>query len=91
MEKDILNKLHELAKELSVTDEYIHRKKLLEEEKEKFLKIVGEEQRQNLEKVTDAVHYANDEINRQHFCEGCSVAVRFLTKCIYNKKRDDQE
>lgn len=90
MEKDILNKLYELARNMPVTDEYIHRKENLVNETEKFLKIVGEEQRDNLGKVTDAIYDTNDELCRQNFCEGCSVAVRFLIECIY-KGRDDQE
>lgn len=89
MQKELTEKLYELTRDLPVTDEYIRRKEIFEKEKEKFLATVGEEYRRKLEDLTDKLHSANDELNRQMFCEGCSIAVRFLIECIYKEQRDD--
>lgn len=51
MEKDILSRLYQTTRERKTSQEYDNLRKELERTKEEFLKKVGEDRREELEKV----------------------------------------
>lgn len=88
MDKEILSRLYEIAKELPVTDEYIRYKEEFAKERDKFLKIIGEQHRQELENLTDIISNMDNELCKQDFCEGFSIAVRLFIESTYKEERD---
>ena len=56
MEKDILSRLYQTTRERKTSQEYDNLRKELERTKEEFLKKVGEDRREELEKVTDTIY-----------------------------------
>ncbi len=90
MEKDILSRLYQTTRERKTSQEYDNLRKELERTKEEFLKKVGEDRREELEKVTDKVHEMDDVLGFEDFCIGFEMAVRLFIESIY-KERDDQE
>lgn len=90
MEKDILSRLYQTTRERKTSQEYDNLRKELEKVKEEFLKKVGEDRREELEKVTDTIYTMNSILSKEDFCIGFEMAIRLFIESIY-KERDDQE
>lgn len=90
MEKDILSRLYQTTRERKTSQEYDNLRKELERTKEGFLKKVGEDRREELEKVTDTIYTMNSILSKEDFCIGFEMAIRLFIESIY-KERDDQE
>lgn len=86
--KKILNQLYEMAKELPTTKEFKKEEKIFTGEVEKFLKEIGEEHRESLEKVTDAQFGMNNELCRQMYCEGFKTATELLIEIFIDKEKE---
>lgn len=86
MEKEILTKLYQTTKERSTTEEYDNIRNAFSELKEQFLGKVGENQREELERITDILNELNDITSKEDFCNGFSMAVKLFVECIYNKE-----
>lgn len=68
MEKDILSRLYQTTRERKTSQEYDNLRKELERTKEEFLKKVGEDRREELEKVTDKIYEMDSILGKEDFC-----------------------
>ena len=68
MEKDILSRLYQTTRERKTSQEYDNLRKELERTKEEFLKKVGEDRREELEKVTDTIYEMDSILGKEDFC-----------------------
>lgn len=79
MEKKILSAMYDgLLENLSPTQEYRRLQRKFEKERERFLNNIEEQDSQSLEKLTDVLYEMNDELNKQVFYEGFSLAVKLF-------------
>lgn len=83
--KELLSAIYEnITQENSPTAEYLKLQEEFVKERELFLKRIGEDNRESLEKVTDVIYDMSKEMNCQSFIEGYSTAVRFFLEAVSN-------
>ena len=80
MEKETIIKLYNTTKERKTSAEYDNLRKYFQEEKEQFLKKVGEEYQGELEHLTDILYEMDEILSREDFCNGFSVAVKLFVE-----------
>ena len=83
--KELLSAIYEnITQENSPTAEYLKLQEEFVKERELFLKRIGEDNRESLEKVTDVIYDMGKEMNCQSFIEGYSTAVRLFLEAVSN-------
>lgn len=90
MEKDTLRRLYQTTRARKTGEEYDNLRRELTTLEKEFLKKVGEDKLEELERITDKVHEMDDILGFEDFCIGFEMAVRLFIESIY-KERDDQE
>lgn len=88
MEKETIIKLYDTTKERNMSSEYDNLRRYYSEESEKFLKKIGEENRAELEHLTNILHEMDDILSREDFCNGFSMAVRLFVESTYKEEGD---
>lgn len=91
MEQDILNCLYDSIREMKPTAECKILIKKCDEEKEEFLKKIGENNREQLDNISTRLNEINDLTNKEDFCRGFIMAVKLIFGCIENKGDDQEE
>lgn len=82
--KKILNEMYEkVIEELPPTKEYHRIAKQVEQKKENLLDKVGKEYSDQLEEIADLICMRDDEIDKQVFYAGFSIAVRLFVEATY--------
>lgn len=89
MNNDILSRLYQSTEERKTSEEYNKLRTKLEELKEDFLRKIGEDRRQELEKIIDKIYEMDSILSFEDFCNGASITMRYILECVY-KERDDQ-
>lgn len=90
MEKEILGILYYSIREDRPSEENKLLVKDFSEIKEEFIKKIGENNREELDKVTEQLNEITELSSKESFCKGFEMAVRLFLECTYTK-RDDQE
>lgn len=90
MEKEILTKLYDTTRDLAPSAEYNRKSEEFVKARDLFLQDIATQNSNTLENLTDSQNSMNDELNKQAFCEGFSMAVRLFVESTY-KEGDDQE
>lgn len=81
--KEILNIMYEhIMNELSPTNEYQELQNRLVTDTETFLKVIGEQNREELKKMQDIIYNMGTEQGKQLFFKGFSLAVRLFLETI---------
>ena len=81
--KEILNTMYEqIMNELSPTNEYQELQNRLVTDTETFLKVIGEQNREELKKMQDIIYNMGNEQGKQLFFKGFSLAVRLFLETI---------
>ncbi len=81
--KEILSTIfNEIMNELPPTQTYAELQKQLVTDTDKFLKTVGEQNREELEKMQDLIYEMGNEQGKQLFFKGFSLAVRLFIEAI---------
>ena len=81
--KEILNTMYEqIMNELSPTNEYQELQNRLVTDTETFLKVIGEQNREELKKIQDIIYNMGTEQGKQLFFKGFSLAVRLFLETI---------
>lgn len=81
--KEILSAIfEELMNELSPTHEYQELQSQLVKDTETFLQVVGEQNREELEKMQDLIYSMGTEQGKQLFFKGFSLAVKLFIEAI---------
>lgn len=82
--KKILNDMYEkVMEELKPTKEYHRIAKQVEQKNEDLLDKVGKEYSDQLEEIADLICMRDDEIDKQVFYAGFSIAVRLFVEATY--------
>lgn len=68
MEKEILTALYHATEERTMTDEYCRVRSMVQELKENFIEKVGEQNREELDRLTDMINQLNDILGKEDFC-----------------------
>lgn len=90
MEKKILSAIYDqLQAELSPTQKYNELISKFENERKNFLDNIEEQNGKTLEELTDMLHEADNELNKQFFYEGFSIAVQLFIEATYKDKERD--
>lgn len=81
--KEILNIMYEhIMNELSPTNEYQELQNRLVTDTETFLKVIGEQNREELKKMQDIIYNMGIEQGKQLFFKGFSLAVTLFIEAI---------
>lgn len=81
--KEILNTMYEhIINELPPTNEYQELQNKLVTDTETFLKVIGEQNREELKKMQDIIYNMGTEQGKQLFFKGFSLAVRLFLETI---------
>lgn len=81
--KEILSAIfEELMNELSPTNQYEELQSQLVKDTETFLTVVGEQNREELEKMQDLIYSMGTEQGKQLFFKGFSLAVKLFIEAI---------
>ncbi len=81
--KEILNTMYEqIMNELSPTNEYQELQNRLVTDTETFLKVIGEQNREELKKIQDIIYNMGTEQGKQLFFKGFSLAVTLFLETI---------
>ena len=82
--KKILNEMYErVIEELPPTKEYKRIAEQVEQKKEDLLDKIGKEYSDHLEEIADLICMRDDELDRQVFYTGFSLAVRLFVEATY--------
>lgn len=82
--KEIMGTLYSLTKELSPSAEYNESNKEFVEEREKLLKEIGKDYREEIENLTNIQNDMGNELSKQAFEEGFSIAVKLFVNALTN-------
>lgn len=83
-DKSILNDIYEkVISELPPTEKYNKIGRKVERAKEDLLDKIGKEYSDHLEEISDLICMRDDELDRQVFHEGFSIAVRLFVEAIH--------
>lgn len=88
MEKEILNKLYKTVKNNFQTQEYNNIDTEFQQAKELFLSDIVTQDKETLENLLDLQKEMDEELTRQAFCEGFSIAVRVFIESTYKQEGD---
>ena len=81
--KEILSAIfEEIMNDLPPTQKYQELQSQLVTDTETFLKLVGEQNREELEKMQDLIYDMGNEQGKQLFCKGFSLAVTLFIEAI---------
>lgn len=81
--KEILNTMYEhIMNELPPTNEYQELQNKLVTDTETFLQVIGEQNREELEKMQDLIYDMRTEQGKQLFFKGFSLAVKLFIELI---------
>lgn len=81
--KEILNTMYEqIMNELPPTNEYKELQNKLVTDTETFLKVIGEQNREELKKMQDTIYNMGTEQGKQLFFKGFSLAVKLFVEAI---------
>lgn len=80
--KEILDNLYSMSKEMTPTEEYNIARENYKKEKAEFLQIIGKQHEKNLENLTDTMYAMEDELSKQVFSEGFSMAINLMLTVI---------
>lgn len=87
--KRILSAIYEqLIEELPPTQECKKIQEKFEKKRKEFLENLEKQNSETLENLTDTYNEMNNELNKQVFFEGFSLAVELFLECTY-KERDN--
>lgn len=82
-EKEILSAVYEqLENELPPTPKYEKMQSSLISETNKFLQTIGEQNREELEKLYDIIYAMGKEESKQFFYEGFSFPIRLFLEVV---------
>lgn len=83
--KEILSAIYEqFTQESPPTDSYMELENKFVEKREEFLKKVGEEKREEFERITDIIYSMGRDMNKQCFIEGYVLCTKLLFEAITN-------
>ena len=89
MEKKILSAIYDqLQAELPPTQKYNELISKFEEERKKFLDNIEKQNSTTLENLSDMLHEADNELSKQFFYEGFSIAVQLFIEATYKEEID---
>lgn len=80
--KEILENLYSMSKEMIPTEEYNIARENYKKEKAEFLQLIGKQHEKNLENLTDTMYAMEDELSKQVFSEGFSMAINLMLTVI---------
>lgn len=80
--KEILDNLYSLTKEMIPTEEYNKARENYKKEKAEFLQLIGKQHEKSLENLTDTIYAMEDELSKQIFIEGFSMAINLMLTVI---------
>lgn len=80
--KEILENLYSMTKDMTPTKEYNIARENYKKEKAEFLQLIGKQHEKNLESLTDTMYAMEDELSKQIFAEGFSMAINLLLAVI---------
>ena len=86
---EILSAMYDkILEEIPPTKKYNKLMKQFEEEEKKFIDNIAEQNAETLEKLLSIQFQADDELDKQIFAKGFSVAFKLFVELIYNEERD---
>ena len=82
--KEIMESLYNLTRELPPSAEYNESNNKFVEEREKLLKEIGKDYRGKIENLTDIQNDMGNELSKQAFEEGFLIAVKLFVNALTN-------
>lgn len=80
--KEVLEKMFEMVRELPPSKKYREKSRFFQLERDKFLKEIGESYKNKMEYLVDIHTDMNDELIKQAFLEGFSIAVKLFVNAM---------